>query len=186
MYELLILGALLVHERTGYKLREILGNMLEPRRRVSNSVIYPVLHKMAQAGYISLREVAESGRKQKVASILPAGERHFAQLMAAPVPLDAKREETYRFKLRNLYRVSPELQRRILLAYRRACQDDMTVYAKVDGHLMQNNQRRADAPWAHRVFQLQRSLCHSKIDWVDAQLAIINQGKESNDAKENK
>jgi DNA-binding PadR family transcriptional regulator len=55
MYELLILSALMVHDRTGYKLGKILEGNLEPRRQISNGVMYPMLHKLEKAGYITLR-----------------------------------------------------------------------------------------------------------------------------------
>ncbi|WP_196246304.1 PadR family transcriptional regulator [Lacticaseibacillus zhaodongensis] len=182
MYELLILGALLVQDRTGYKLREMLGSMLEPQRKISNGVIYPVLHKMAVAGYITLEETAESGRKQKLAHILPAGEQRFNELMTAPVPLDAKREETYRFKFHNLYRVKPVQQQAILHAYRVACQQDLESSRALDRHLQRLSESadRPDTDWIRRTIRLQMAVSQSKIDWADQQLAAINQDKEVN------
>ena len=54
MYELSILGALMSRDMSGYKLRQVLGSNLVPRREISNGVMYPVLQQLQHKGYITM------------------------------------------------------------------------------------------------------------------------------------
>ena len=98
MYELSILGALMSRDMSGYKLRQVLGSNLVPRREISNGVMYPVLQQLQHKGYITMSLAENSPRHEKVAHITDIGQKHFYALMAAPVPVDAKRESVYLFK----------------------------------------------------------------------------------------
>ena len=102
MYELLILSALMVHDRTGYKLCKILEGNLEPRRQISNGVMYPMLHKLEKSGYMTLETKQINGRAQKLAKITDAGFDRFEDLMHTPIAMDAKRESNFHFKFRGL------------------------------------------------------------------------------------
>lgn len=65
MYELLILIMLTSRDMSGYKLRQILGSTLVPRREISNGVMYPMLNKMAAAGHITLHREDDDPRAKK-------------------------------------------------------------------------------------------------------------------------
>ena len=176
MYDLLILGALLVHDRTGYKLRLILEGNLEPRRKISNGVIYPLLHKLAQSGYITLRKIEVGGRDQKLAHITDAGRTYFDQLMHTPIAMDAKRESTFRFKFRTLGRETVGFQRDTLMAYHTAVAADISVYQAVTAHLRvvaPRPDRVPDAGWSLRTLQLQLAIAQAKLDWANNQLKAL-------------
>ncbi|WDF82889.1 PadR family transcriptional regulator [Lacticaseibacillus pabuli] len=173
MYDLLILGALMVHDRTGYKLRLILEGNLEPRRKISNGVIYPLLHKLSEAGYITLRNIVVGGRDQKLAHITNAGKTYFDQLMHTPIAMDAKRESTFRFKFRAMGRETVGFQRNALMAYHTAVSADINVYEEVIAHLRSvanNPERVPDSGWSLRTLQLQLAVSRTKLDWTDQQL----------------
>lgn len=173
MYDLLILGALMVHDRTGYKLRQILEGNLEPRRQISNGVMYPLLHKLAQAGYIKLSNVVVKGREQKLATITDAGREYFKQLMHTPIPMDAKRESTFRFKFRALGRENVGFQRETLRAYIVATEADVEVYSYVSQHLSavaKEPDRTIDVGWSIRTLTLEKQLAMTKLEWANNQL----------------
>lgn len=177
MYDLLILGALMVHDRTGYKLRQILEGNLEPRRQISNGVMYPLLHKLQASGYITLSMVTVGGREQKLAHITDQGRRYFNQLMHSPIPMDAKRESTFRFKFRALGRENVGFQREVLRAYQSAIDADMEVYQFVSAHLNEvagKTERQVDAGWSLRTLQLELALARAKLDWVKSQLNALS------------
>lgn len=175
MYDLLILGALMVNARTGYKLRQILEGNLEPRRQISNGVMYPLLHKLEAAGYITLSDELIKGRAQKLATITDAGRAYFTQLMHTPIPMDAKRESTFRFKFRALGRENVGFQRLVLQAYISATAADMEVYQFVTQHLQEIAGRttRQDAGWSLRTLELERALATTKINWAQTQLQAM-------------
>lgn len=176
MYELLILGALMAHERSGYKLGLILEASLEPRRKISNGVLYPMLHKLAAAGYITLRDETTTGRRSKVATITDAGRERVHELMREAIPEDAKRESTYRFKFRTMSYEPVAVQRQILEEYRALCEEDQTVYGYVAQHLKERRaagKRGDDVVSILSMLQLQLALAKTKLQWVDTQLAQL-------------
>ncbi|MFT8581021.1 MAG: PadR family transcriptional regulator [Schleiferilactobacillus perolens] len=73
MYELLILGTLMSRNMTGYKLRQVVESSLVPRREISNGVMYPLLAKLEDHGYIEFLADETDPRNKKVAQITPAG-----------------------------------------------------------------------------------------------------------------
>ncbi len=177
MYELLILGALMIHPRTGYKLRKILGGSLDPRREISNGVMYPLLHKLATAGFITLRDVEDdTARGSKLAEITEKGEARFNELMHEPIAVDAKRESMFRFKFRGLGRESTAYQRDVLTAYQTVVQEDLTVYRNVRMHLESigdRPERKLDLGWTLRTIDLQIRVAETKLAWAAEQLAQI-------------
>lgn len=176
MYELLILGALMAHERSGYKLGLILEGSLEPRRKISNGVLYPMLHKLADAGYITLRDETTTGRRSKIASITDPGRERVHELMREAIPEDAKRESAYHFKFRAMSYEPVAVQRQILQEYRDVCEQDQTVYTYVEKHLKERRaagKRGDDVVSILSLLQLQLVLAKTKLQWVDAQLALL-------------
>ncbi|MBT9671122.1 transcriptional regulator [Secundilactobacillus kimchicus] len=177
MYELLVLGALMVHDRTGYKLRQILEGNLDTRRKISNGVMYPVLHKLEQDGYITLSKLRVEGREQKLASITDAGRVYFEELMHQPIPNDAKREATYRFKIRAMGRETVGFQRAVLTDYQTIILQDLKDYQTVTDHLLSqkdNPERQVDIGWNMRAFDLAQAINHAKLTWVNEQLAALD------------
>jgi DNA-binding PadR family transcriptional regulator len=176
MYELLILGALMAHERSGYKLGLILEASLEPRRKISNGVLYPMLHKLAAAGYITLRDETSTGRRSKVASITDTGRKRVHELMREAIPEDAKRESAYRFKFRSMNAEPIAVQRQILTEYQAICQVDKTVYSYVATHIEERRaagKRGDEADSILSMLQLQLALANTKLQWVATQLAQL-------------
>ena len=173
MYELLILSALMVHDRTGYKLSKILEGNLEPRRQISNGVMYPMLHKLEKVGYITLETKQINGRAQKLAKITDAGLARFEDLMHTPIAMDAKRESNFHFKFRGLGRETVGFQRDVLHAYREATDSDIAVYHKVIAHLqsiLTDPDRQIDVGWSLRGLQLALNVAQTRLDWVNDQL----------------
>lgn len=177
MYELLILSALIVRDRTGYKLRKILEGNLEPRRQISNGVMYPMLHKLEKAGYITLEVKLIKGRTQKLAKITPSGIDHFEALMHTPIAMDAKRESNFRFKFRGLGREPVGFQRSVLNDYRDATTADIDAYRGVIGHLhniLTDASKQVDVSWSLRTLQLALRVSQARLAWVDEQLKAMD------------
>ena len=177
MYELLILSALIVRDRTGYKLRKILEGNLEPRRQISNGVMYPMLHKLEKAGFITLETKLINGRTQKMAKITTLGLGQVETLMHAPIAMDAKRESNFRFKFRNLGREPVGFQRTVLKEYRDAVDADIDAYRGVMGHLqniLSESSHAIDVSWSLRTFQLALNVAQTRLAWVDTQLQALD------------
>lgn len=170
MYELSILGALMSRDMSGYKLRQVLGSNLVPRREISNGVMYPVLQQLQHKEYITMSLAENSPRHEKVAHITDIGQKHFYALMAAPVPVDAKRESVYLFKFRSLAAVDFAEQLQILTEYENVNDQDLNVYTTLKKHLQQHTKPGKSDPALLKstinTLELNIALCQTKKQWV--------------------
>ncbi|WP_047999434.1 PadR family transcriptional regulator [Lactiplantibacillus herbarum] len=179
MYELLVLGALVSRDMSGYKLGLVLENSLVPRRKISNGVMYPLLNKLAEAGDISFVTDETNPRGKRFAHLTAAGYDHLHEMLLTPVAADAKRESLYRFKFKGMAKESVEVQSQILNAYKNAVLTDLQVYQQVYVHL-EEKQAAAVEPqpalvWSMRTLSLQIAESETRIKWSIQQLEEINQ-----------
>ena len=135
MYELLILGTLLTGPKSGYLLQHILENSLVPPRKLSNSILYPLLDKLEQNGWIQLETNDQDGRGAKIAHLTAAGEAHFHELLTQPVKADAKRDDWFNYKLRNLGAVDSETRETLLDEFEIVVQQDLVNLTHVHEEL---------------------------------------------------
>lgn len=171
MYELLILGMLMTRDMTGYKLRKVLESALVPRRELSNGVMYPLLAKLEQQGYIQYRENTSDPRGSKLAHVTETGVTEFHHLMTLPVADDAKRESIYRFKLRGMSHVTRKERIQVLRDYEATIQTDQNIYEKVLTHLQEmlaNTTIKPDSlRWGIQTLKLSITICQAKQAWVE-------------------
>ncbi|AVK60317.1 transcriptional regulator [Lactobacillus sp. CBA3605] len=179
MYDLLVLGALLEHDRSGYKLCKVLENALVPRRKISNGVMYPLLDKLAAADDIVFLAATENSRGKRLAHLTPTGKAHLHAMLLAPVPMDAKRESIYRFKFKGMAAETPVVQSQILNDYKNAVLTDLQSYQRIYVHVERkvaaagSNQDSID--WGLRTLSLQIAESEAKIKWSNQQLEKVQQ-----------
>ncbi|MCP9333403.1 PadR family transcriptional regulator [Lentilactobacillus hilgardii] len=182
LYELLILGVLTSRDMSGYKLRIILESSLVPRREISNGVMYPLLRKLANKGFIEFIEDYHNPRNKKMAHITSAGIERFRQLMNDTVSRDAKRESIFRFKFRGMAGVDSTTQNQILDDFEAAEHSDLKVYQEVLHHLHAKlDDPTANHPyiiWAIRSLNLSLSICRAKIKWIKNCRQKINEDRK--------
>lgn len=170
MYELLILGTLMSRSMSGYKLRKILGNSLVPRREISNGVMYPLLRKLEDDGYIIQSADPDSARGEKTAHITDRGREHFQEMMSAPVVADGKRESVYRFKIRAFGEIQPDVQIEILDAFDDTVQQDLDEFIRSRNHLQQklhvDESRAEHLEWTIQTLDLSIALSETKQRWI--------------------
>ncbi len=100
MHELFILGELMEGPQTGYDLRNAMQTSLGRHRKISYGVIYPLLEKLEQKGFLTITNVARpDGKNKKVAAITEPGKQRFFDLMKLPVPNGAHNDDIYLIKL---------------------------------------------------------------------------------------
>ena len=175
MYELLVLGSLLSRDMSGYKLCQVLGNALVPRRKISNGVMYPLLNKLAAAGDITFVTDTTNARGKKGAHLTATGRAHLHDMLVTPVTTDAKRESLYRFKFKGMATEPVAVQSQILNEYKEALLTDLQIYQQVYLHLKEklataSMDRRASLDWSIRTLELQIAESETKIKWSNRQL----------------
>mgnify|MGYP003365669824 CR=1 FL=1 len=178
MYELLILGTLSSRDMSGYKLGQVLESALVPRRKISNSVMYPLLNRLADAGDIIFMPAETDSRGKRLARITEQGRQHLHEMLLAPVAMDAKRESIYLFKFKGMADEQPAVQQQILNEYKAAVLSDLETYQQVYLHL-QNKLKTAPTArvnalqWGIRRLELQIAESETKITWTNQQLARL-------------
>jgi DNA-binding PadR family transcriptional regulator len=183
MYELLILGTLMSRNMTGYKLRQVVESSLVPRREISNGVMYPLLAKLEDHGYIEFLADETDPRNKKVAQITSAGKERFLALMAEPIAPDAKRESMFRFKFRGMPAVDLAHQNAILNDYETQTRADLKTYEGVLTHLQnvlkEPSTNKPYVQWTIRNLELSIALCHTKLDWINDSRNVLNRKAEA-------
>ncbi|MCH5462671.1 PadR family transcriptional regulator [Lactobacillus sp. LC28-10] len=188
MYELLVLGMLMSRNMSGYKLRDVLGSALVPRRKISNGVMYPLLSKLEANGDIIFIEEPNDPRNKRLAQITEVGKTHFYQQMAQPVPdNNARNESIYRFKFRGLFAVDATQQKQILQDYADKVREDLNIYNEIHQHLLQLlTQDTSNKEAIHAGIQsieLSMTICEAKQAWVGQYLDEIQNKEQHNEAK---
>lgn len=187
MYELLVLGMLMSRDMSGYKLRDVLGSALVPRRKLSNGVMYPLLTKLEKAGDIIFIEEPKDPRNKKLARITETGKTHFYKLMRQPVADNARNESIYRFKFRGMFALSFQEQQTILQDYENKVQADLNIYNQIHQHLIQlltadpSNKEAIHA--GIQSIELSLTICMAKQTWVTQYVAEIQNKEQHNDSK---
>lgn len=167
MYELYILAELIERPRTGYKLRTVLELTLGSYRKVSWGVMYPLLNRLDEAGYIVLSDREEGGRSRKFATITEAGRARFFELMETPVEANAHTEDIYHFKLDAIRFVDAELKQRILQAYQDWNAELITQAQTKIEHVQHVDEMSAgDKRSAIRIMELKIALSKTTIQWI--------------------
>jgi DNA-binding PadR family transcriptional regulator len=111
MYDLFVLGELMTEDLHGYLLQERLGNAVGPIRQISSGTLYPLLSRLVENGWISLRlEEQQSERPRKIYELTKSGRERFHQLMVSPLEHNADTELIFHFKMIYFQYVSKDVQ----------------------------------------------------------------------------
>lgn len=113
MNELFILGELMEDPASGYDLRNAMQASLGKKRKISYGVIYPLLEKLKEQGFVTIETNAQ-GRTKKLASLTEAGKKRFYELMQQDVPSGAHRDDIYKIKLDVMQHLPLEQQKELL------------------------------------------------------------------------
>jgi len=85
MNELFILGELMEEPQSGYDLRNAMQVSLGHHRKISYGVIYPLLEKFENEGFLDINNIVSDGKNKKIATITEKGKKRFFELMKMPV-----------------------------------------------------------------------------------------------------
>lgn len=114
MNELFILGELMEGPQSGYDLHNLMQLSLGRHRKISYGVIYPLLEKFGNQGFLEIRSVASEGKNKKVATITEKGKKRFFELMKMPVTSGAHNTDIYLIKLDVMQHLAQEEQIQLL------------------------------------------------------------------------
>ncbi len=133
VYELFVLGELMMGPQHGYRLPLIMQRILGPFHRLSWGTLYPLIRRLEQQGLItsesdpkileaklppSISSVPERGQPRKIYVLTEAGRSRFFTLMLSPDEYTPDYPDLFAIKLSKFSLLSPAQQLTVLQQYR--------------------------------------------------------------------
>ncbi|GLI09762.1 hypothetical protein YDYSG_57950 [Paenibacillus tyrfis] len=179
MYDLFVLGELMVGDTHGYQLQERLKRAVGPVRQISSGTLYPLLSRLVEHGWISLRlEEQEGGRARKIYKLTEAGRERFFELMASPLDYTSETELVFHFKMSNFLFVTKEVRLASLEQYLNYLQHNLKY---VDSVARMISSKKMDE---RKRVQVLRMLDHRKhvgladAEWITKELERMKSAEE--------
>lgn len=163
--ELFILGELMEEPQSGYDLRNGLQIFLGRHRKISYGVIYPLLEKLENEGFLEMTKVESNGKTKKIASITKKGKEYFFELMKIPVPDGAHSADLYLIKLNVMQHLSINEQMQLLEQYYQEQKEIIQDAQNVLNKLAKENSR--DHWYASKKFELLLNQADVTIEWIN-------------------
>ncbi len=163
--ELFILGELMGIAQSGYDLRNGLQYFFRRHRNISYGLLYPLLEKLENEGFLEITNVESNGKTKKIASITKKGKEYFFELMKIPVPDGAHSANLYLIKLNVMQHLSINEQMQLLEQYYQEQKDIIQDAQNVLNKLAKENSR--DHWYASKKFELLLNQSDVTIEWIN-------------------
>ncbi|HLX59391.1 MAG TPA: PadR family transcriptional regulator [Ktedonobacteraceae bacterium] len=180
IYELFVLGELLVQPMSGSFLHETARRILGPFRPLSWGIISPLLRRLEQQGMVtSVTEqrragLPSSGRGQppRLYTITPAGRERFLSLLLTPSAYSRDTPEEFVIKLTKFQFLTPA-QRVTVLQWYRSYQDILrSSYQEARDYVRHNPEiTDGERAWIMRSIEYRLHRVQAERSWLDQQIA---------------
>lgn len=173
MYELYVLGELMVEPMHGYLLPQILSSIIGPYRKMSWGALYPLIHRLEEDGLIEPveREDRLGTRQRKAYVITEAGRARFHQLMAERGEYDADYRDLFTIKVSKFSYVDRLTQLDILRHYRGYVEE---LREHIESHLRNAVANpyisEAERPGILRAVKHRMQLVRADMQWVEHEI----------------
>jgi DNA-binding PadR family transcriptional regulator len=181
VYELFVLGEVMVQPLYGYLLREIADHILGPLQPLSWGVLYPLIRRLEREGLIMsttepprMSEAhAERGQPRRVYAITPAGRERFLALMLAPGAYDRDAPKQFLIKLTKFQFLTPTERVSVLQWYRGYLSDQHAFYQTSRDDVLRNPEITAEERvWILRSIDYQLHRFTAELAWIDDLIAL--------------
>jgi DNA-binding PadR family transcriptional regulator len=189
IYELFVLGELMVQPMYGSFLHETARRILGPFRPLSWGIISPLIRRLEQQGLatsiIEQLQVDETmrgrGQPRRVYAITPAGRERFLSLMLTPSEYSRDTPQEFVIKLTKFQFLTPAQRCSVLLWYR-GYQDQLrTAYQKGLDYVLHNPEiTEQERVWIRHSIDYRLHLVQAELFWLDQQIALTHR-EEDND-----
>ncbi|GFZ33874.1 hypothetical protein CSC2_44000 [Clostridium zeae] len=165
MNELFILGELMEEPQSGYYLRNALQATLGRHRKISYGVIYPLLEKLENEGFVEITNIESDRKNKKIASITEKGKERFFELMKMPVPNGAHNSDIYLIKLDIMQHLTLDEQIQLLDEFYKEQKDIVEDTQAVLKKLAEEASK--DHWYASKKFGLILQQANIAIEWIE-------------------
>ncbi|WP_035795328.1 PadR family transcriptional regulator [Clostridium akagii] len=165
MNELFILGELMEGPQSGYHLHNAMQLSLGRHRKISYGVIYPLLEKFQNQGFLEMSDLGSDGKNKKVATITEKGKKRFFELMKMPVPTGAHNTDIYLIKLDVMQHLAKEAQMELLDEFYE--EQKYIIEDTQDGLERLAKENSKDHWYASKKLQLRLQQTNVTIKWIE-------------------
>jgi DNA-binding PadR family transcriptional regulator len=185
IYELFVLGELMVQPMYGYQLHEVVNKALGPFHQLSWGTLYPLIRRLEQEGLATYqaeykrdffhRGTCSQAQARQVYSITEAGRQRFFALMLEPGEYCRAYPDLFAIKLTRFGFLTPEQRLLVLQHYR--------GYVGYLRNYWQSGQREvatikditnSERPFILQLFDYHLRTLDAEISWLDDQIARLS------------
>ena len=187
LYELFVLGELMVQPMYGSFLHETARRIMGPFRPLSWGIISPLIRRLEQEGLVA--SVIEQrrvglpplgrGQPPRIYEITPAGRERFLSLLLTPSAYSRDTPEEFVIKLTKFQFLTPT-QRRAVLVWYRGYQDTLrTAYQAASDYVLHNSEiTDGERVWIMYSIDYRLHRVQAERSWLDQRIAG-EQGEEA-------
>lgn len=179
VYELFVLGELMVQPLHGYILHEIVNMILGPFHRLSWGTIYPLIRRLEQEDLITSsvqkrREgplQTERGPSRKVYTLTEKGRERFLALMLSPGEYNPDYPNLFAMKFTKFGYLTPAQRLAVLEHYRTFLLTLQNHYREVGKQVMHNPEIiEIERPYILRLIEDRTGTLEKELAWLDRQI----------------
>ena len=181
LYELFVLGELMVQPTYGYKLHENANRILGPLRPLSWGTLYPLIRRLEQEGLTTAsvekrREgfpLAGRGQPRRVYTLTSAGKQRFFDLMLTSAEYSRDTPELFFVKLARLQLLAPVQRISVLQWYRRYVFDLHRYYQASRQEVLSNAEiPEGERPFLVQLLDYRYHTLQAELSWLDNRIAL--------------
>ncbi|HEV2656049.1 MAG TPA: PadR family transcriptional regulator [Ktedonobacteraceae bacterium] len=179
VYELFVLGELMVQPLYGYVLHEIVNKILGPFHRLSWGTIYPLIRRLEQEGFLTSQVQkrregflqTERGPLRKVYSLTEVGHGRFFALMLAHGDYNPDYPDLFAMKFTKFGYLTPAQRLAILEHYRTFLLISRDHYREVGNQVLHNPEIiEIERPYVLRLVEGRVGTLEKELSWLDSQI----------------
>ncbi len=181
LYELFVLGELMVQPTYGYKLHESANSILGPLRPLSWGVLYPLIRRLEQEGLTTSAVEkrrggfprVDRGQPRRVYTLTETGKQRFFDIMLHSVEYGRDTPELFFIKLARLQFLPPVQRIGVLQWYRRYISDLYDYYQTNRRQMLSNTEiAEGDGPSLVHLLDYRCYTLQAELSWLDNIIAL--------------
>lgn len=183
VYELFVLGELMVQPLHGYMLHEIVNMILGPFHRLSWGTLYPLIRRLEQEGFITSQVQkrragvlqTERGPSRKVYTLTETGRARFFSLMLDPGDYNSDYPNLFAMKFTKLGYLTPAQRLAVLEHYRTFLLTLRDHYRTVGSQVVHNPEiTEIERPYILRLIEDRVGTLEQELAWLDSQMTEMS------------
>jgi DNA-binding PadR family transcriptional regulator len=180
VYELFVLGELMVQPLHGYVLHEIVTMIFGPFHRLSWGTLYPLIRRLEQEGFIASQVQkrreglfqTERGPERKVYTLTETGRARFLTLVLNPGDYNPDYPNLFAMKFTKFGYLTPA-QRLAVLEHYRTFLLTLRDHFRTVGSQVEHNPEiiEIERPYILRLVESRVGALEKELAWLDSQIA---------------